>query len=126
MLKKRFFIIMTSFITHITYQQKLIVDMNTTCPHIINQWLSIEKVTKWFKILHPELLTHIKLKQPTFALPRLWWASLLAMQHFTSCTAIAFCSIQGLTALLEQLQAALNDFVASFIDNVGVTGPFTT
>ncbi len=34
--KECFFIIMTGFIIHITCQQKLIADMNTTCPHIIN------------------------------------------------------------------------------------------
>ncbi|KAH9554008.1 hypothetical protein CY35_08G042000 [Sphagnum magellanicum] len=70
--KERFFIIMTSFITYIIRQQKLIVDMNTTR------------------------------------------------------TAIAFRSIQGLTTLLEQQQAALNDLVAFFIDDVGVTGLLTT
>ncbi len=69
--KERFFTIMTGFITHITCQQKLIVDMNTTCPRIINQWLSTKKVTKWFKIHRPELLAHIELKQLSSALPRL-------------------------------------------------------
>jgi hypothetical protein len=34
--KEHFFTIMTSFITHITHQQKLIMDMNTTCPRIVN------------------------------------------------------------------------------------------
>jgi hypothetical protein len=34
--KECFFIIMTSFITHITRQRKLIMDMNTTCPCIVN------------------------------------------------------------------------------------------
>jgi hypothetical protein len=53
---------MTGFIIHITCQQKLIADMNTTCPHIINWWLLIEKVTKWFKIHHPKLLAHIESK----------------------------------------------------------------
>jgi hypothetical protein len=57
--KERFFIIMTSFITYIIRQQKLIVDMNTTCPCIVNRWLLTEKVIKWFKIHHPELLMHI-------------------------------------------------------------------
>jgi hypothetical protein len=47
------------------------------------------------------------------------------MQHFTSRIAIAFHSIQGLTTLLEQQQVALNDLVASFIDNVAVTSPLT-
>ncbi len=60
--REHFFIIMTSFIIHITREQKLIVDMNTTCPHIVNQWLSTKKVTKWFKIHLPEFLAHIKSK----------------------------------------------------------------
>jgi len=97
--KERFFTIMTDFITHITCQQKLIANMNTTCPYIVNRWLLTEKVTKWFKIHRLELLMHIESKQPTFASPRLWWASLFAMQHFTSHTIINFRSIQGLTTL---------------------------
>jgi hypothetical protein len=91
--KERFFIIMTDFITHITYQQKLIVDMNTTCACIVHRWLSTEKVTKWFKIHRLELLAHIESKQPTSAPPHFSWAFLLAMQHFTSRIAIAFRSI---------------------------------
>ncbi len=120
--KECFFTIMTSFIIHITRQQKLIANMNTTCPRIVNRWLSIEKVTKWFKIHHLKLLAHIESKQPASAPPHFWWASLLVMQNFTSRTTIAFRSIQGLMTLLEQQQAALNDFIASFIDDVGVTG----
>jgi hypothetical protein len=100
--------------------------MNTTCPRIVNRWLSTEKVIKWFKIHRLELLAHIESKQPASASPRLWWASLLAMRQFMSHTTIAFRSIQGLMTLLEQQQATLNDLVAYFIDDVGVTGPLTT
>lgn len=70
--KERFFTIMTGFITHITRQQKLIMDMNTTCPRIVNRWLSTEKVIKWFKIHRPELLAHIESKQPASTSPCLW------------------------------------------------------
>jgi len=85
-----------------------------------------EKVTKWFKIHRHEWLAHIELKQPASASPRLWWASLLVMQHFMSRNAITFRSIHGLMTLLEQRQATLNDLVASFIDDVGVISPLTT
>jgi len=47
------------------------------------------------------------------------------MQHFMSHIAITFCLIHGLMTLLEQQQAALNDLVASFIDDVGVTSSLT-
>jgi hypothetical protein len=47
------------------------------------------------------------------------------MQHFTNRITIAFHLIHGLTTLLEQQQAALNDFVAFFTDNVRVTGQLT-
>jgi hypothetical protein len=60
--KERLFTIMTGFITHITHQYKLIVDMNTMCPRIVNRWLLTEKVPKWFKIHCPELLAHIESK----------------------------------------------------------------
>jgi hypothetical protein len=123
--KEHFFTIMTGFITHIIREQKLITDMNTTCPRIVNQWLSTKKVTKWFKIHLPELLTHIKSKQPTSAPLHLWWVYLLVMQHFMNNIYIAFSSIEGLMTLLEQQQATLNNLVASFIDNVGMISPFT-
>jgi hypothetical protein len=48
------------------------------------------------------------------------------MHHFTSRTAITFYTIQGLTTLLDQQQTALVGFVASLMEDVGVTGSFTT
>ncbi len=46
------------------------------------------------------------------------------MHHFTSRTAITFRTIQGLTTLLDQQQAALVGLVAFLMEDVGVTGPF--
>jgi hypothetical protein len=88
--KEHFFTVMIGFITHLTRQLNLIADMKTTCPRVINRWLSTEKVIKWFKIHWPQLLAHIEFKQPPSAPPHLWWVSLLAMHHFTSRTAITF------------------------------------
>ncbi len=45
------------------------------------------------------------------------------MHHFTSRTTITFRTIQGLTTLLDQQQAALVGLVASLMEDVGVTGP---
>ncbi len=123
--KEHFFIVMTGFITHLTQQLNLIADMKTTCPRVINHWLSTEKVIKWFKIHQPQLLAHIESKQPPSAPPRLWWVSLLAMHHFTSRTAITFRTIQGSTTLLDQQQAALVGLITSLMEDVGVTGPLT-
>ncbi|CAM6059206.1 unnamed protein product [Sphagnum tenellum] len=46
------------------------------------------------------------------------------MHHFTSKMAITFRTIQELTTLLDQQQAALVGLVASFMEDVGVTGSF--
>ncbi|KAI2502579.1 hypothetical protein MHU86_11844 [Fragilaria crotonensis] len=89
-IKERFFGIMTAFISHLTRQLNLIADMKTTCPRIVNRWLSTAKVTKWFKIHRAQLLQHIESKHPASAPPRLWWVSLMAMQHFTHRTSVAF------------------------------------
>lgn len=45
------------------------------------------------------------------------------MHHFTSTTAVTFRSIQGLTTLLVQQQAALYNLFASLIKDVGFVGP---
>jgi hypothetical protein len=60
--KEHFFMTMTGFITHLTQQQNLIADMQTTCPKVVNRWLSTEKVIKWFKAHWPQLLAHIESK----------------------------------------------------------------
>jgi hypothetical protein len=125
-IKEQFFSVMTGFITHLTRQQNLIIEMQTTCLRVVNRWLSTKKVISWFKIHRPKLLAHIESKQPYFAPPRLWWVALLSMHHFTTRAAVTFCSIQGLTTLVLQQQNALNNLIASFIDDVGVIGPFTT
>jgi hypothetical protein len=124
-IKERFFSVMTRFITHLTRQQNLIVEMQTTCPRVVNRWLSTEKVISWFKIHRPELLAHIESKQPDSAPPHLWWVALLSMHHFTTRAAVTFCSIQGLTTLVLQQRNALDNLIASFIDDVGVIGPLT-
>ena len=124
-IKQRFFSVLTGFITHLTRQLNLIAEMDTTCPRIVNRWLSTEKVISWFKRHRPRLLAHIAEKQPASAPPRLWWVALLAMHHFTSRVAITFKSIQGLTTLAEQQQSALNSLIDNFIVDVGVTGPLT-
>jgi hypothetical protein len=123
--KEHSFIVMTGFITHLTQQLNLIAAMKTTCPHVVNRWLSTEKVIKWFKIHRPQLLAHIESKQPPSAPPRLWWVSLFAMHHFTSRTTITFRTIQGLTTILDQQQVALVDLVASLMEDVGVIGLLT-
>jgi hypothetical protein len=125
-IKEHFFSVMIGFITHLTRQQKLIVDMDTTCLCIVNRWLYTYKVTKWFKIHCPELLTHIELKQPASAPPQLWWAYLLVTDDFTNRTIVTFRKLQGLTTLVVQQQVELDAFIDSFIDDTGMTSPFTT
>jgi hypothetical protein len=120
--KECFFMTMTGFITHLTQQQNLIADMQTTCPRVVNHWLSTKKVIKWFKAHWPQLLAHIESKQPDSAPPRIWWVFVLAMHHFTSLTAITLHTIQGLSTLLDQQQAALDDLVTSFIDDAVIVG----
>jgi hypothetical protein len=83
-IKERFFSVMIGFITHLTRQHNLIAEMQTMCPHVVNHWLSTEKVISWFKIHRPQLLAHIKSKQPASAPPRLCWVALLSMHHFTT------------------------------------------
>jgi len=100
--------------------------MQTTWPRVVNRWLSTEKVINWFKIHRPQLLAHIESKQPDSATPCLWWVALLSMHHFTTRIVITFCSIQGLTTLVLQQQNALDNLIASFIDDVGVIGLLTT
>jgi hypothetical protein len=124
-IKERFFSVMIGFITHLTRQRNLIAEMQTTCPRVINRWLSMEKVISWFKIHWPELLAPIESKQPNSAPPRLWWVALLSMHHFTIRAAVIFKSIQGLTTLVLQQQNALDNLITSFIDDVGMIGPLT-
>jgi hypothetical protein len=122
-IKQQFFSVMIGFITHLTRQQNLIAKMQTTCPCVVNHWLSTEKVINWFKIHRPQLLAHIESKQPASAPPRLWWVALLSMHHFTTRAVVIFCFIQGLTTLVLQQQNALDNLIASFIDDVRVIGP---
>jgi hypothetical protein len=84
-----------------------------------------EKVISWFEIHRPKLLAHIESKQPDSAPPRLWWVAFLSMHHFTTRAAVTFCSIQGLTTLVLQQRNALDNLIASFIDDIGVIGPLT-
>jgi hypothetical protein len=63
-IKKQFFSVMTGFIIHLTRQQNLIAEMQTTCLRVVNRWFLTEKVINWFKIQRPQLLAHIESKQP--------------------------------------------------------------
>jgi hypothetical protein len=48
------------------------------------------------------------------------------MHHLTTRAVVTFCSIQGLTTFVLQQRNALDNLIASFIDDVGVIGPLTT
>jgi hypothetical protein len=121
----RFFAVMLKFITHLSRQQKLIAEMGTTCPCIVNRWLSSYKVTNWFKLHRPELLHYIHSSNPDSAPSRIWWVYLLAMDAFTNSTAITFRYIQGSTTLVSQQNAAFERLVATFIEDVSIEGPLT-
>jgi hypothetical protein len=120
-----FFSVMLRFITHLSRQQKLIADMGTTCPRIVNRWLSSYKVTNWFKLHRPALLNYIRLNNPTTAPSRIWWVYLVAMDAFTNYTAVTFRYIQGATTLASQQDAAFKRLIATFIDDVSVQGPLS-
>jgi hypothetical protein len=74
-----FFSVILIFITHLSRQTKLIADMGTACPRIVNRWLSLYKVTSWFKLHPPALLNYIQLQNPTTAPSRIWWVYLRSL-----------------------------------------------
>jgi hypothetical protein len=118
-----FFNVMLKFISHLSRQQKLVADMGTTCPRVVNRWLSTYKVTNWFKTYRIDLLRYINEAHPTSAPPQLWWVYLVAMQSFTNYTAITFKYIQGSTLLLSEQSSAFDKLIRTFIEDVGVEGP---
>jgi len=84
-IEERFFSVMIGFITHLTRQQMLIIEMQTTCLRVVNRWLSTKKVISWFKIHRPQLLAHIESKfRSTSPLVGCisFWAS---FHHLSSC-----------------------------------------
>ena len=121
--KENFFSAMTTFISHLGQQQILSTSMDSTCPRVVNRWLSSDKVTRWFKQKHPELLQYIPEKNPVTAPSGLWWIYLLAMEAFTSHSAKTFRKIQGLTTLILQQDAELEQLIDSYIKEVGAIGP---
>lgn len=124
-MKERFFVAATTFITYLGRQQTLIAEMESTCPRIVNRWLSTEKVFSWFKRQRPRLLQHINAKRPESAPPPIWWVYLLAMETFTSHSAKTFRSIQGLTTLISQQHAELTLLVSNLMEEVGGLGPLS-
>ena len=62
-----FFSVMLKFISHLSCQQKLIADMGTTCPRVVNRWLSTNKVANWFKTNGIDLLRYIESANPVSA-----------------------------------------------------------
>jgi hypothetical protein len=123
--KENFFSDMTAFISHLGRQQLLQASMESTCPRVVNRWLSTDKVTKWLKNKRPELLKYIEDKKPASAPPDLWWVYLVAMECFTSHSAKTFRNIQGLTTLVSQQAAELDCLVTNYIEEIGAIGPLT-
>jgi hypothetical protein len=124
-MKENFYTVMTQFISHLGRQQILAASMEATCPRVVNRWLSCDKVTRWFKQKRPELLKYIQEKSPATAPPDLWWIYLLAMEVLTSHSAKTFRKIQGLTTLISQQEAELEQLIASYIAEIGAIGPLS-
>ena len=74
-MKYQFYSIMTGFISYLGRQAKLIADMDTIFPRVVNGWLSTSKVKNWFKLHRVELKAHIKSKnlQSASFPSELWW-----------------------------------------------------
>jgi hypothetical protein len=121
--KDRFFQVMTNFIRHLIRQQNLIAEMASTCPRIVNRWLSTDKVTTWFVSKRLELQRYCNEKHPASEPPALWWVYLLGMDRFTELTAKAFTKIQGMSILVSQQQAVFDDLIQNYISTVGGVGP---
>lgn len=79
----------------------------------------------WFKQKRSELVQYIREKRPATALLDLWWICFSAMETFIAHSAKKFHNIQGLMTLSSQQDAALGQFIASYMDKVGAIGPLT-
>jgi hypothetical protein len=123
---EHFYTIWLNFISHLTRQQSLISTMGTTCPRVVNRWLSTDKVTSWFKAHRLELVAYTETKDLSCFPCKSWWVYLLALDAFSSLTASAFRKIQGLTTLVSQQQNALYELMDALMETSGVSGPLST
>lgn len=123
-MKENSFNVMTAFISLVS-RQFLSASMEWTCARVVNRWPSSGKVIRLFKQKRPELLQYFTEKNPATAASDPRWMYLLSSVAFTSHSAETFCKIQGLTNLVLQQDAELEQLIDSYTDEVGAIGPLT-
>eukprot|EP00126_Sphaerothecum_destruens_P012236 Sdes_comp20989_c0_seq2m19605 len=103
-----------AMISHLSMQHKLVAEMGTICPRIVNRWLSMDKVTSWFMKYHRRIVSYLDQKAPDCSPPLLWWVLLAAIDYFTSNVAQTFLAIQGKDTLVSTQDAELKNLIVAF------------
>jgi hypothetical protein len=117
---------LTSLIGYLRRQQSLISEMRTTCPKVAGtRWLSMGAVAKWFKTHRVAVQEYLDLKKPACAPSSSWWIFLYAIGAIAEQADIVFKSLQGLTTLISQQRAQLQQLVTTYCDMTLMTGPLS-
>lgn len=92
---------------------------------LITKWLSMFACTKWLTTNTVRVQEHFRTRQP---LPSLvpdagWWAFHFALNALTQEASIVFARLQGLSTLLTQQKATLEELASTYMTVTGMKGP---
>lgn len=116
--------LLTSYVGHLRQQQKLILDMGTTCPYLTSRWLALESVTGWMVANYEGLEEHYNsygdeerlATDPRDVKGAAWWVTLYAVHSICCEMRPLMVGCQGKTMLLctahEIVELTMKDVAA--------------
>ena len=115
---------LTALIGHLRRQANLIAEMRSTCPKLSDvRWVSMDSTATWMVEKRARVRRHLDEKKPACAPGIVWWIYLHAMQAFAREAKAAFISMQGLTTIVSEQRARLDQLIDTYCRMSGMQGP---
>jgi len=117
--------IMHSFTGYLRRQQKLINDMQSTCPKATTRWTAMGGTCNWMLERRVPLLEYIAKDDPTKAPPSWWWVVIAAINALSEQVNIVFIKLQARDLLLSQQATAFDELAVPICAQIEIDGPYT-
>lgn len=118
---------LTSLIAYLLRQNRLQMEMATTCPKLVStRWLSMKRVTSWLRKHRVRVVEYLVTKKPVCTPTNDWWIVLLCLDSVATALSHTASSLQDLSTFLAQQDAQLKALGASLSKMCRVSGPLST
>jgi hypothetical protein len=118
---------LTGLISWLRRQQRLQMEMQTTCPKFITtRWLSMKRITALLANHRVRIASYLEEKKPACMPTRKWWIVMLCLDSVATILSATCTGLQGLTTFLHQQVSQFEQLKATLSDMCWINGPHSS